>query len=139
MLIIYNKNTGEVVEGSVTNSMFPLGIPDASRVIENVVERFGGTSEDYAEFRLHDVEDAETINLIFTHEYRIENNEIVFGDEKVIPEPEPQPPSIEEQLAEKDKQIVELKEKQLITSEIVEINGLQQQELLELLIDMGVI
>lgn len=45
----------------------------------------------------------------------------------------------EEQIAEKDRQIIELKEKQTLTSELVESNGLQQQELLELLIDMGVI
>lgn len=55
----------------------------------------------------------------------------------------PQPPTIEEQLAEqlaeRDSQILKLKEEQILTIELVESNGLQQQELLELLIDMGVI
>jgi len=54
-------------------------------------------------------------------------------------EPEPQPPTLEEQLAERDRQIIELKAEQILTGEVVERNGIQQQELLELLIDMGVI
>lgn len=54
-------------------------------------------------------------------------------------EPAPQPPTIEEQLAEKDAQILELKAKQIATNKLVAESNAAQQDLLELLIDMGVI
>ena len=143
MLFIYRKSDGIVLNTPYTNSVFPDGIPNHEEIIEEVISEFGGVESDYDVLRLHDVDGAETVNKTFTHEYTIQKGKIVFGAEKPIPETVPQPPSLEEQLAEqlaeRDRQIIELKEKQTLTSEIVEINGLQQQELLELLIDMGVI
>lgn len=52
--------------------------------------------------------------------------------------PVPPEPTIEEQLADKDRQILELTVKQSVTDRVVAENGLMQQEILELLIDMGV-
>lgn len=47
--------------------------------------------------------------------------------------------SVEEQLAEKDRQILELREKQNSTNQMISENVSMQQDLLELLIEMGVI
>lgn len=52
---------------------------------------------------------------------------------------EPSPPTIEEQLAEKDAQILKLKEEQFITQQLTMENTASQQELIELLIELGVI
>lgn len=49
------------------------------------------------------------------------------------------PPTIEEQLAKKDEQILELKQQQVAMNRTVETNSTSQQELIELLIDMGVL
>ena len=72
----------------------------------------------------------------------VERNWVEGATQEEIEEmikPLPQAPTLEEQLAERDKQIIELKAKQILTEQLVEYNSTQQQELLELLIDMGVI
>lgn len=51
----------------------------------------------------------------------------------------PKPLSFEEQLAEKDAQILKLKEEQFMTQQMTIQNSETQQELIELLMDMGVI
>lgn len=57
-------------------------------------------------------------------------HQVVFGD---------RPPTIEEQLSEKEVQIFDLKEKQYATNKLLAESNAAQQDLLELLIDMGVI
>lgn len=52
---------------------------------------------------------------------------------------EDRPPTIEEQLSDKDKQILELREKQVVTDRLLNENTLFQQDLLELLIETGVL
>ena len=55
-------------------------------------------------------------------------------------EPQPEPKqTLEEQLAEKDSQILKLKEEQFMTQQMTLANSSNQQELIELLMDMGVI
>lgn len=62
-----------------------------------------------------------------------------WHDENPPGQPIPQPPTLEEQLAEKDSQILKLKEEQFKTHQMTIQNGTTQQELIELLMDMGVI
>lgn len=52
---------------------------------------------------------------------------------------QPKPPTIEEQLAKKDEQILELKEKQVATNRAVDETSTTVQQLLELLDEQGVI
>lgn len=98
MLQIYRIATGEVVDGGSTNQLFPEGAPDPSPMIQNVIELYGGTKDDYGILRLHDVEDAEIVDKIFTHEYTIQDGQVIFGDRKPILVPEPKPPSEIEKL-----------------------------------------
>lgn len=65
MLIIYRKNDGRVVGNSGTNSYLPEGPPFEAEV-QNVLAMYGGTPEDYGEFRLHDERDAATVQAIFS-------------------------------------------------------------------------
>lgn len=55
------------------------------------------------------------------------------------PTPLLKPPTLDEQLAEKDAQILKLKEEQFMTQQMTLANSSNQQELIELLMDMGVI
>ncbi len=100
MLIIYNKTTGQVVSNQGTNSLFPLGVENIQNILNYVVDQYGGNSSDYDSARLHDIEDADIVSKTFTHEYTVQNDEIVFGVEKVFPEPEPQQPSETELLTD---------------------------------------
>lgn len=110
-LIIYKKTTGEPMEMQKLD-LFPEGFPDADPFINSVISAFGGTVEDYDVFRLHDIEDAEIVDKTFTHEYTIQNGEVVFGDVKPTPEPPtPEPSPVDllgQQLVEKEIQILEL-------------------------------
>jgi hypothetical protein len=101
MHIIYNKADGLVKLTSATNSIFPNGLPDISLDMKNVIDLHGRTESDYDVLRLHDFEDAEVVAKTFTHEYTVQNGEIVFGELKSIPEPEPQPPTEIELLQKK--------------------------------------
>lgn len=93
MLIVYNIQSGEIVENHGTNSAFPNGRQDEEQVKIETVSKFGGTAADYGLFRLHDTEENQLIQKVYTHHYTIQNGKIVFGDEKPIQEPEPQLPT----------------------------------------------
>lgn len=93
MLIIYEKSSGNILNNQGIVQGFPLGMADTSMLIDSLVEQLGGTEEDYGVFRLHDEENKEIVEKTFTHDYTIQNGEIVFGAEEIIPEPEPQPPT----------------------------------------------
>lgn len=58
-------------------------------------------------------------------------------DENPPQEPEPQPPTLEEQLAERDKQIIELKKMQSVTSTVVSEISSTLQELIEITLETG--
>ncbi|MBC7340878.1 MAG: Ig-like domain repeat protein [Clostridia bacterium] len=53
MLIIYCKSDGKIASNSGTNSYLPDGPPFEAEV-QNAVRKYGGTPEDYAEYRLND-------------------------------------------------------------------------------------
>lgn len=77
------------------------------------------------------------------HHARWDGEEWIEGltPEEIEEITKPQPPvlTIEEQLAEKDAQILKLKQDQYATAQLAEENGATQQDLIELLMDMGVI
>lgn len=98
MLFIYRKSNGVVLNTPYTNSVFPNGEPDEGKIIEGIVLEHGGTVGDYDFLRIHDEKDAEIVNKTFTHEYTIQNGQVVFGNVKPVPQPEPQPPSEIEKL-----------------------------------------
>lgn len=98
VLIIYKVSSGEVVENQGILDSYPQGINDIDPVIENITMRFGGNMEDYSILRLNDIENADLVKKTFTHEYTVQNGEIVFGELKPISEPEPQPPTEIEKL-----------------------------------------
>lgn len=93
MLIIYNKSTGVVVSNQGMNNLYPLGVPNIENILNHVVTQHGGAHSSYGIIRLHDIDDKTIAEKTITHEYTIQNGEIVFGAERPIPEPEPQPPS----------------------------------------------
>lgn len=91
--------------------------------------------------KLVSVNDFDTLNYDC---YKEVNSKLVWDEEKyqrkINPAPiGPQPPTLEEQLAEKDAQIIKLKEEQFKTQQMTIQNTENQQELIELLMMMGVI
>lgn len=73
MLIVYRKADRLVASNSGTNSYLPEGPPFEIEV-QNAVNRFGGTPEDYGEYRLHDERDADLVQAIL----RAGSYELVF-------------------------------------------------------------
>lgn len=72
MLIIYRQSDGAIVSNSGTNSLMPAG-PSFEKEVGNAVNANGGTAADYGEFRLHDVDDAATVQAILESEsYELE-------------------------------------------------------------------
>lgn len=100
MLIIYKLADGIIIDNQGINSNFPNGVEDVKPLIDFIISTQGGKSEDYGVFRLNDTEDYEIVARTFTHEYTIQNGEIVFGVEKPIPVPEPQSPTETELLTD---------------------------------------
>lgn len=99
MLIIFKKDSGEVVENQGIIDGFPLGLPNHDLVIEKVIERIGGSVANYDVIRLDDEVDKIIVYQTFTHEYSVKDGKIVIGNIKPIPEPEPPKPSIEDRVA----------------------------------------
>lgn len=63
MLIVYRKSDGLVASNSGTNSYLPDGPPFEAEV-QNAIRKFGGTPEDFGEFRLNDESDTELVQEI---------------------------------------------------------------------------
>jgi len=63
------------VSNSGTNSYLPEGPPFEAEV-QNAIRWYGGTPEDYGEFRLHDERDAEVVAAIFV----AGSYELIFDD-----------------------------------------------------------
>lgn len=89
MLIVYRTDTGEVVDNTGTNSRNPTGPPDARAYVNT--DRRGFYRDQLGLLRLHDREDADLVQQVFTHEVSIDTatGGVVIGD----PLPEPEPPS----------------------------------------------
>lgn len=89
--------------------------------------------------RVNSVERLETEYGVFTN--NIESNQTAqeVYEEWLANKDNPPLPTLEEQLAEKDAQILKLKEEQFKTQQMTTQNTEAQQELIELLMMMGVI
>ena len=140
MLLIYRKSTGEVVSNQGKLDGSPLGLDDTSILVNYVVSQFGGNKDDYGLFRLHDIEDAETVNKTFTHEYTIQDGQVVFGAEIILPEPEPRPPSELELLKQENMTLQIALAETIEKQETDKINNqIALAELVETLIIQGVL
>ncbi len=60
MLIIYRKTDGLVASNSGTNSYLPDG-PSFEAEVQNAIRKYGGTPDDYGEYRLNDERDADLV------------------------------------------------------------------------------
>jgi len=113
MLIIYRKLNGDVVYNSGTNSYLPLG-PSFEDEVQNAIEIYGGAADDYGEFRLHDVEQADLVQKCLTHNYVLEFDNsgnpvgVIIGDILPPPEPELELPSQEERIEALESAMLEL-------------------------------
>lgn len=82
MFIIYREATGEVVENSGTNSLFPQGVPDELA--------WGGRDRTgLALLRLHDEDDAELVRATFTHRVTVTDGQLVVGEPLPAPDTTP--------------------------------------------------
>jgi hypothetical protein len=73
MLLIYRQATGEVIDNSGTNSMYPEGVPDDMA--------WGGRDRSgLALLRLHDGRDAALVKSALTHKTTVKNGQVVIGD-----------------------------------------------------------
>jgi hypothetical protein len=79
LLIIYRKSDGLICENQGMNSLFPLGVTETAPIFDNVIARFGGKRMDYDLIRIHDVDQNEIANKALTHECKVENGLLVFG------------------------------------------------------------
>jgi len=86
MYLIYRKTTGEVVEKSGTNSMFPEGPPDA--MAWGSRDRTG-----LVLVRFDDVRQADLVRQIQTHQVSFVDGKLTIGAPVVsTPDPEPVDP-----------------------------------------------
>ena len=140
MLIIYDKKSGEVLNNQGTIQGYPLGVEDPSMLVASLVTQLGGVPSDYGIFRLHDINDLETVAKTSTHSFKIVNNKIEFGVEIVKPEPEQRPPT-EIEILQQENLILQLALAETIEKqEIDKINNqIALAELVETLIIQGVL
>lgn len=101
MLIVYRTATGEVADNTGTNSRNPLGPPDERAYVNT--DRRGIDRADLSLLRLHDVEDAELVGQVLTHQVTVVDGQVVVGDPYPEPDPvEPEPDPRDVKLAEHD-------------------------------------
>lgn len=127
MLIIYKKADGLIASNSGTNSFLPEGPPFEVEV-QNAIREYGGAPEDYGEFRLHDVEQADLVQACLTHTYSLEFDEagnpvsVVIGDP--LPPPPPQDPPVDQELADAYEAIAALyEETEALKARIAALEG----------------
>lgn len=80
MLIVYRKSDKKILFNSGKSFVEPQGMSDENGKLA-VIERIGGTFEDYGTFRLHDIEDAEQVNEILRYQSYIS---LIFEDNEVV-------------------------------------------------------
>lgn len=96
MLIVYDKETGAVLDNHGTSSAWPEGPPD-DRALLNLP---GRTLADVGLLRLHDEHDAELVGKALTRQHRVDpaTGQLVIGDP--YPPPPPPGPTPDDELAE---------------------------------------
>jgi hypothetical protein len=92
-LVIYRKSDGKPLLHERISSFLTKETYNPSYNFEHIVKNHGGTKEDYDILWFDDVDPK-----IYTHEFTIQNGEVVFGEEKVIEEPTKPQPTPEERL-----------------------------------------
>lgn len=80
MLIVYRKSDKKILFNSGKSFVEPQGMSDENGKLA-VIERIGGTFEDYGTFRLHDIEDAEQVNEILRYQSYVS---LIFEDNEVV-------------------------------------------------------
>ena len=80
MLIVYRKSDKEILFNSGKSFVEPEGMSDENGKLA-VIERIGGTFDDYGTYRLHDIEDEENVNEVLQYQDYVS---LIFNDEKVI-------------------------------------------------------
>lgn len=87
MIVIYRPSTGEIVDNTGTNSLWPYGFDDEELAWLNIPDRTG-----LRLLRLHDVDDASAVAAVLRGAARVMDREIVI-DDAAPTEPTPTPPS----------------------------------------------
>jgi len=88
MLIVYDTKTGEVLDNSGTNSVWPEGPPDDLAFVNT--DARGIDRSELALLRLHDDNDAELIAQAMSHQHLVSSKgELVIGAPYPTSDPEP--------------------------------------------------
>lgn len=129
-LVIYRKSDNKVMMEVV---QYPLHDP---KIFEKFIASGG---HKVTEFGVIEIAENE-MPMAEQKEIVIQNGKITFGNDRPKPPTEtPMTPTVEQQLAERDKEITELKVRQKLSDQMALESSMAQQDLLELLIEMGVI
>ncbi|MGJ0848300.1 hypothetical protein ACR77J_16535 [Tissierella praeacuta] len=80
MLIVYRKSDKKILFNSGKSYVEPQGMSDINGKLA-VIERIGGTFDDYGTFRLHDIDDAEKVYEILRYQNYVN---LVFEDDIAV-------------------------------------------------------
>lgn len=83
MLIVYRKDNNEIVFNSGKSFVTPEGMTDENGKLA-VMEKVGGSFDDYGVYRLHDINDSEKVEEILAYEkytYLVFEDNIPIGYE----------------------------------------------------------
>lgn len=80
MLIVYRKSDRKILFNSGKSFVEPQGMSDENGKLA-VIERIGGSFDDYGTYRLHDIEDKEKVDEILLYQNYVS---LVFKNGKVI-------------------------------------------------------
>lgn len=80
MLIVYRKSDKKILFNSGKSYVEPQGMSDINGKLA-VIERIGGTFDDYGTFRLHDIDDAEKVDEILRYQNYVS---LVFKDDIAV-------------------------------------------------------
>ncbi|KQL18076.1 hypothetical protein [Cytobacillus solani] len=149
MILIYDKNTRNVLMDGGTNSLFPLGVEDVSWLINEVISLTEKPENELGVYRIHDETDLDKIEQYRKFESKViiddtgEPIGLEFLNERPQLETEPKPPTLEEKIEalEQEKLILQLALAESIEKqEIDKVNNqLALAELVETLTMKGVL
>lgn len=80
MLIVYRKSDKEILFNSGKSYVEPEGRSDVNGKLA-VIERIGGTFDDYGTYRLHDIEDSEKVDEICKYQDYVS---LVFENDEAV-------------------------------------------------------
>lgn len=80
MLIVYRKSDKEILFNSGKSFVEPEGMSDENGKLA-VIERIGGTFEDYGTYRLHDIENEDKVDEILRYQNYVS---LVFKNDVAI-------------------------------------------------------